>query len=269
MNEPMTAKETSEYLELLKKRLVALQFKKISGRLEIKTNGKQPEYLYCTTENGVKRRRYISKANRDEIKKLAQQMYNNQVERVLSTLSKRRSLSSEQVAQTIDRIYQNLHPLRQRLVIPVEETAEQQFSAWKAKPYHGLPFRENDPEGILTNNNERVRSKSEKILADLFFAQGIFYKYECPLLLHEEKVYYPDFTFYHPIRKQEIYWEHFGRMDLPEYALRSITKIRTYERNRIVLGDRLIATFEGDSLILDSRRVQTLIDRYELRLCAR
>ena len=55
----MTAKETSEYLELLKKRLVALQFKKISGRLEIKTNGKQPEYLYCTTENGVKRRRYI------------------------------------------------------------------------------------------------------------------------------------------------------------------------------------------------------------------
>lgn len=59
MNEPMTAKETSEYLELLKKRLVALQFKKISGRLEIKTNGKQPEYLYCTTENGVKRRRYI------------------------------------------------------------------------------------------------------------------------------------------------------------------------------------------------------------------
>lgn len=269
MNEPMTAKETSEYLELLKKRLVALQFKKIPGRLEIKTNGKQPEYLCCTTENGVKRRRYISKANRDEIRKLAQQMYNNQVERVLSALSKRRSLSYEQVAQTIDRVYQNLHPLRQKLVIPVEETAEQQFSAWKAKPYHGLSFRENDPEGILTNNNERVRSKSEKILADLFFAQGIFYKYECPLLLHEEKVYYPDFTFYHPIRKQEIYWEHFGRMDLPEYALRSITKIRTYERSGIVLGDRLIATFEGDSLILDSRRVQMLIDRYELRLCAR
>ncbi|MBY0584630.1 hypothetical protein K5I04_04120 [Murdochiella sp. Marseille-P8839] len=178
-------------------------------------------------------------------------------------------MSYRQIEWTIDGVYQNLHPLRQALVVPVQETAEQQFAAWKVKPYQGLTFREGDPDGILTNNNERVRSKSEKILADLFLAQGIFYKYECPLFLRDEKIFYPDFTFYHPRRKQEIYWEHFGRMDLPEYALRSASKIRTYERNGIFLGDRLIATFEGDSLILDSRSVQDLIDHYELRLCTR
>ena len=39
-----------------------------------------------------------------------------------------------------------------------------------------------DSTGIMTNNNEFVRSKSEKILADLFSSQGIVYIYECPLV---------------------------------------------------------------------------------------
>lgn len=267
--EKKVSNEIAEYLEELKRRLAELQSEQIPGKLEIKTNGKRPEYFYCTREGGVKHREYIPKARQEEVKRLAQQTYNNRIERVLTVLSKKRFLSYRQIERTIDGVYQNLHPLRQALVIPVQETAEQQFSAWKAKPYQGLTFREGDPEGILTNNNERVRSKSEKILADLFLAQGIFYKYECPLFLRDEKIFYPDFTFYHPMRKQEIYWEHFGRMDLPEYALRSASKIRTYERNGIFLGDRLIVTFEGDSLILDSRSVQDLIDHYELRLCAR
>ena len=267
--EKKASNEITEYLEELKRRLADLQSEQIPGKLEIKTNGRRPEYFYCTREGGVKRREYIPKARQEEVKRLAQQTYNNRIERVLTALSKKRCLSYRQIEQTIDGVYQNLHPLRQALVVPVQETTEQQFSAWKAKPYRGLTFREGDPEGILTNNNERVRSKSEKILADLFLAQGIFYKYECPLFLRDEKIFYPDFTFYHPRRKQEIYWEHFGRMDLPEYALRSASKIRTYERNGIFLGGRLIATFEGDRLILDSRSVQGLIDHYELRLCAR
>lgn len=85
-----------------------------------------------------------------------------------------------------------------------------------------LGFREDDPKGILTNNHERVRSKSEKILTDLFFSKNIFYKYECPLHLADNLVFYPDFTFFLPQENREIYWEHFGLMDSPDYAINTI-----------------------------------------------
>lgn len=48
---------------------------------------------------------------------------------------------------------------------------------------------------IYTQKGERVRSKSEKTLADYFYYHGIPYKYECPLLLKGFGIIYPDFTF--------------------------------------------------------------------------
>ena len=48
---------------------------------------------------------------------------------------------------------------------------------WKEKGYNKKGFREDAPI-ILTEKGERVRSKSEKILADYFYRKGIEYKYE-------------------------------------------------------------------------------------------
>lgn len=62
-----------------------------------------------------------------------------------------------------------------------------------SKEYTGKQFREGEPV-ILTNRGERVRSKSEKIIADCFFRKGIPYKYECPLYLKGLGIIYPDFT---------------------------------------------------------------------------
>ena len=114
----------------------------------------------------------------------------------------------------------------------------------------------------MTNRGERVRSKSEKILADYFFQKGIIYKYECPLYLKSIGVVHPDFTFLSRKTRQEIYWEHDGRMDDPIYAQNAVRKIQAYEKNGIYPGERLILTFETTKNVLDMELVEKLVSRY-------
>ena len=269
MTEKEDIAEARTKLKQLSACLRMLQPEYLEGRLEIKTNAKTPEYFWHTNRNGKIKRSYIPKSQLDCAKALAQISYNERVARRLESLSRKLPLSIREIDQAVNQVYLDLHPLRRELVVPVQKTEEQKLNAWKKQSYEGLPFREGDTTEIVTNLQEQVRSKSEKILADYFLSQGIFYKYECPLYLSDTIVYYPDFTFFHPRRNYEIYWEHFGRMDLPSYAINAVKKIRLYEENGIFLGKRLIITFEGNPLVLDMQRVQALIDRFELRLCAR
>ena len=79
---------------------------------------------------------------------------------------------------------------------------------WFAAPYQGKEFQEGAPM-ILTENGERVRSKSEKILADYFYRQNILYKYEKPLYLKGYGTVYPDLHFCLQNRERDIL-EHEG-----------------------------------------------------------
>lgn len=65
---------------------------------------------------------------------------------------------------------------------------------WYKEEYLGKEFKEGMPV-ILTEKGERVRSKSEKILADYFYRKNILYKYEKTLYLKGYGTVYPDFTF--------------------------------------------------------------------------
>ena len=109
--------------------------------------------------------------------------------------------------------------------------------------YEGNPFMEDTPV-IMTERGERVRSKSEKIMADYFYRKNIPYKYECPLKLND-LIIYPDFTILDVKRRQEKYLEHFGMMGDLDYVSNMMLKIATYEQNNIFIGDRLICTFES------------------------
>lgn len=119
---------------------------------------------------------------------------------------------------------------------------------------------------ILTEKGERVRSKSEKILADYFYRKNILYKYEKPLYLKGYGTVYPDFTFLSRKAGEEIYWEHEGMMDKQEYARTAVRKIESYQINNIYPGDRLILTFETEHSILNSKIIESLADRYLSRV---
>lgn len=127
-------------------------------------------------------------------------------------------------------------------------------------PFKGKGFAEGAPV-IMTNSGIRVRSKSEKILADYFDSLGIKYKYECPLYLKGYGTVYPDFTFLSRMGK-EIYWEHEGMMDNPDYAKAAVQKIETYEKNGIFPGENLILTFETTASIINTELVKELTIRY-------
>lgn len=73
---------------------------------------------------------------------------------------------------------------------------------------------------------------------------------------------YPDFTFLSRKIEKEIYWEHCGRTDDPEYARKMVRKINMYENNEIFPGDRLIITYETEQVILNTGKIKQLVERY-------
>lgn len=161
----------------------------------------------------------------------------------------------------IDSELPKLHTQRQLLVTPIEPIWEKELVRWYDSEYHGKEFYEGTAE-IVTEKGERVRSKSEKILADYFYRNNILYQYERPLYLKGYGTVYPDFTFLSKKTRKEIYWEHEGMMDKPEYAKSAVKKIESYQRNGIHLGERLILTFETELTVLNSQIVEELVEKY-------
>ena len=112
--------------------------------------------------------------------------------------------------------------------------------------------------------DERVRSKSELIFADMLSKGGVPYRYEYPMYLRGMGKIYPDFTVLNVKKRKEMFWEHFGMMDDPTYVESAIKKIATYEQNGIFPGENLIMTFETRKNSINQRLVKGLIEHYLL-----
>lgn len=234
------------------------------GSLRLSTSHGKLQYYQWTDEN--KKGQYISKENEQLIQSLAQKSYD---ERILRLAEKRirqiQRITKDYEDNEIEKLYLKEHPERQRLIKPIEPTWESRLEEWKRKEYKGKDFEEGDPV-ILTEKGERVRSKSERILADYFYRHGIEYKYECPIYLKGMGTVYPDFTFLSPETGEEIYWEHNGKMDDPVYAKKAVRKINVYENNGIYTGERLILTYETEQTILNTGKIEQLANKYLLPL---
>lgn len=231
------------------------------GSLRLSNTRKWTQYYYYLPGEREKEH-YISKDNEDLIRKLAQKGYDAKVIKLArKRLDQIKKITKDYDEDEIEKLFLNEHGGRRKWIHPVEPTWNQQVQIWLSKEYIGKQFREGEPM-ILTDRGERVRSKSEKIIADCFFRKGIPYKYECPLYLKGLGVIYPDFTILSKKTRQEIYWEHHGRMDDPTYAQMTVKKIQAYEENEIFPGERLILTFETQNMVLNSKSIEQLADRY-------
>ena len=229
------------------------------GYLRISKHENRCRYYHCKTDrNGT----YIPKKNIELSKQLAQKAYNKSIiEKAEELLEQINKMMEADADEEMKKLYDSLHPDRKKLIIPFEETWEQKLQKWYEISYQGKEFREGTPV-ILTENGEQVRSKSEKILADYFYRRNILYKYEKPLYLRGYGMVYPDFTFLSSKTGQEIYWEHEGMMDKPEYARNAIRKIESYQKNGIYIGEKLILTFETEQNILNQNIIANLADKY-------
>ena len=90
---------------------------------------------------------------------------------------------------------------------------------------------------------DMVRSKSEVIIANMLHERGIGFEYEKPLIASDGTMYLPDFTL--KMFGDEYFWEHVGRLDLPEYAAHWHEKKAWYDKH---FPGRLRTTFESRDL---------------------
>jgi predicted nuclease of restriction endonuclease-like RecB superfamily len=133
----------------------------------------------------------------------------------------------------------------------------------KGKKYINKSFSSNDPE-LYSENGERMRSKSEVMIANTLLHLGFPYIYEKPLKLKSYGTVYPDFTLWDFQNSCEVYWEHFGMMDDPDYLQKALAKISDYEACGLMLGQRLIITFETMRMPLSSKPLENKLN-YLLR----
>lgn len=232
-------------------------------RIDIKSKKYGFEYYMVEKIDGKLKRNYIKNNHISQIKSCFQYNYLIKVEdfaiRRLEILYKLLDLYD---SESLDLIYDRLHPGKKCLISPIIPTYSQALQTWQNKPYKNNNTFISDKD-LFSNKGEKVKSKTELMLADLFFAYNISYKYECPLSINNS-FYYPDFTFLNPSTRKEIYWEHFGRMDDPEYASKTIKKIVEYSKSGIILGKNLIVTFETSDNILSKRMALQLLKEYGL-----
>lgn len=118
---------------------------------------------------------------------------------------------------------------------------------------------------FVTEKGERVRSKSEKIIADKLYMMGIPYRYEYPLVLNNGVIVYPDFTILRMPRRQEVYLEHFGMMDDMNYVDTTLFKINSYEKNDIYLGVNLFITYETSRQPFNTKKLNEM---FKLLFCS-
>ncbi|WP_077391767.1 hypothetical protein [Mobilibacterium timonense] len=164
---------------------------------------------------------------------------------------------------TVENVPLSLPPCIRELLKDSLMTNEEACELWASQNYKGNDyFKEN--KRFFSSNFSSVRSKSEYIIAMILVRYGIPFFYEKPLRIVNDdfsKVIYPDITIWDVESRQEIYWEHFGMMDDPDYALKAIKRIMEYQRSGIYIGERLIITFESSNSPLDTKHVERISKR--------
>lgn len=225
--------------------------------------------FYCTKngnsfkwyETDGKISKYIPKKKRAFAEKLAKKKYlaarkNDLLQEIMAIDFYLRH--QNKTGEKANALLQN--PAYAELLDPYFKPVDQELQEWMNSPYE---HNELYSEGLIykTNTGVFVRSKSETLIVMLLHMKKVPFRYECLLKLGDTQ-YYPDFTIKHPRNGKIYYWEHFGKMDVPDYMKGVFPKLQTYAAYGIVAGINLITTFETKEYPLSPDMVEKIIDYY-------
>lgn len=267
---PQLQARLKELIAILKK-LKTNPLPQVSGRLRISQKGKYTEYYHIinavdsNNTNSTHNGKYIPKKQREMACQLAQKDYDSKivtlVEEEIAALK-----TYLTIAPNIQAFYKTMCPARQKLITPLTLSDDQYAAQWKTEPYQGLPFAPDTPV-YTTNKGERVRSKSEVLIANALALHKIPYRYEYPLKLQRQHngnstTLYPDFLCLNLRTRQEFIWEHFGLMDSQEYVSNTVSKLNLYAQNKITPGKKLIITMETQTEPLTPAFIDQMINDF-------
>ena len=150
---------------------------------------------------------------------------------------------------------------KKELIDPVIMPKERFVTEWRQRHKGGLnPYPTQGK--YMTNNGEMVRSKSEKIIADMLDKYGVPYTYEPVIVLKNGKKAYPDFAVLNVRTRKTMYWEHLGMITDGEYASANWDKINKYDKSGIKMWEKLIVSMESDVEPLDVSEIKEKIEEY-------
>lgn len=258
--------QRKEYLEklLLKAKEKSIQFNNLPmHKIHVQKYGNQIQY--CIREGATDTSgKYIKKDQLGIVRQTIQQEYlQKSIKIVQEELDFIAKYLDKRSPSKLVHYYDGLAEGRKCMIDPLELSDDEYARQWQSECYMGRDFLEGDPE-YYTQRNERVRSKSEIIIANLLDQYGVPYHYEYPIRIKGYGVVYPDFTTLNVRTRTQIHWEHLGLIDDPAYRENAIKKLEMYEKNGIYLGKNLIVTLENTKHPLNVKSVISKIEKYLL-----
>nr|MBQ8253795.1 hypothetical protein [Lachnospiraceae bacterium]MBQ8253819.1 hypothetical protein [Lachnospiraceae bacterium] len=247
-----------EYLESLKK-IIEKEMKSLpEGKLRVCNNKGIPRYYHITNPQDTCGT-YISKKEEELPYQLAQKDYVQKLyKKVCMEIADINKYLMRHRAEELEQVYSDMNIYRKNLVTPYVIPDEIFAEAWEKESYSTNPYY---PEQRVysTKKDERVRSKSEVMLADMYYEMGIPYRYEAELVLQNGKKKYPDFTLLKVSTREIIYHEHLGLLDDGEYRENNLAKLEEYRKNGIYSGKNLILTYEAEGHYLNIKDIKKQI----------
>jgi len=227
--------------------------------------------FYKKTEAGDYQGSYMPREDDALARRLVQKDYDQRsLEKAKQELRLIQQFQTSLQKSSTDTAFAALDKTRQTLVTPATLTDAKYAELWQKQPYRkNNKYKEN--QKLTTDNSELVRSKSEVIIANLLKSNNVPYRYEFSIVIEckdsgedseDYCEFHPDFYCLNVRTRQEFVWEHFGKMDDAEYAVRAIEKLALYSANGYFPGKNLIITMESNSSQIKSDEIKRVIKEY-------
>lgn len=221
---------------------------------------------FQVTDQSNKNGKYIPRKNLALATQLAQKAYDAEVLKELKFQQKILKNAKNQL-KTHD-LLQILHKfpkLKSQLMTPIALSDDDYAAQWQSVNYERKAFLPGMPE-YFTAKGERVRSKSEILIADTLTRFGIPYRYEFPVKLRlndgTKTIFHPDFYCLNLRTRKEFVWEHFGMMDNEEYSSNCAQKMILYQNNGYYPGESFLFTMETNQLPLNTKYIEKIIKKW-------
>ncbi|MGN0425948.1 MAG: hypothetical protein ACI4FY_11580 [Acetatifactor sp.] len=229
------------------------------GTLYIKKTGmgKYPQFFIRRAGKSA----YLPVRDHSSAPAYAQKEYDEKVLAIVCDRLQSAEQMLEKYKKTIGDEYAGMSDEKKKLITPIEPTDEEYVKEWYAQhPGYANPYPNHS--ALYTERGEMVRSKSEKILADLFYKRNIPYVYEPKMEFGNGKTIYPDFLLLDIVRRKTYIYEHFGMMDNPDYVRSALEKLSQYSDHGYWVGDTLLFSFETSSGPLNTKNVESMLRHF-------
>ena len=229
---------------------------------KIRIRNSNGHYQYSLLEKGACGQ-YISVKNKEYIMQCLQKHYEYKINRKLKQLKAEldRFLDKYNFNDIMD-VYEKASLGRKVMITPIITSKKDYVEKWLLEHQGDQNTIAPENKKYLTEQGEYVRSKSEKIIADMLFKYGIPYRYEPRIVTKSGKALCPDFVALNMATRETYYWEHLGLLDDAEYVENNLNKIDLYEKNGLFVGDRLIISTESGRFPIDVKIIDEKIKKY-------